>query len=170
MYQRILVCLNPSERTADVARAAADFASRYNAHVLLLCVHENPSVEKTPYSALSAISVIDQQSQQIEKCLREALQVFQQHNTLCDVCHNVGDPAEVILKTAREQCADVIVMGSYASKKWWAWLNKSVGEKVARHAPCTIVQVADQTAPESDRSRLIGGLGREAWGGLFLSD
>lgn len=170
MYERILVCIDNSERAASVARAAADLAVRYNAHVLLLCVHEPPQPEKLPYCALSAQSVISHEAEQQQKRAREAAEILQRNGVLFDLWQRTDNPADAILQTAKEQCIDLIVMGSREQHKGWAWLNKSVVQRVARHAPCTVMQVTDTQSRTRETGFLVGGLGREAWSGVGVSE
>lgn len=170
MYQRILVCLDSSKHSTAVACAAADLAARYNAHTLLLCVHAAEEPNRMPYSALSALSVIDEQSELLMRRAREAEQIFKERGTLCDVWHRTGDPVEIILQTAEEQCVDVIVMGSGEPKSRWAWLTTSIGELVTRKAPCNLLQVTDTSEPTPSTPIRIGGLGSEDWGGLVPTE
>jgi nucleotide-binding universal stress UspA family protein len=52
-----------------------------------------------------------------------------------------GDPAEVIIETARRQQADAIVMGRRGRGRLTGLLLGSVSQKVARLAPCAVVLV-----------------------------
>jgi nucleotide-binding universal stress UspA family protein len=52
-----------------------------------------------------------------------------------------GDPAEVIIETARRQQADAIVMGRRGRGRLAGLLLGSVSQKVASLAPCVVVLV-----------------------------
>jgi nucleotide-binding universal stress UspA family protein len=53
-----------------------------------------------------------------------------------------GDPAEEIVKAAKEVDADVIVMGTHSNRSIWDVLLGSVTEKVVKNAPCPVVAVS----------------------------
>ena len=53
-----------------------------------------------------------------------------------------GDPAEEIVKAAKEVGADVIVMGTHSNRSIWDVLLGSVTEKVVKNAPCPVVAVS----------------------------
>lgn len=55
-----------------------------------------------------------------------------------------GDPAEVILRVARETPADLVVMGTHGRTGLGRVLMGSVAEQVVRKAPCPVLTV---TAP-----------------------
>lgn len=49
-----------------------------------------------------------------------------------------GDPKVVVLDTAAECNADLIVLGSHGEKDWTRFLIGSVSEAVVRHAQCSV--------------------------------
>ena len=49
-----------------------------------------------------------------------------------------GDPKVVVLDTAAEWNADLIVLGSHGEKDWSRFLMGSVSEAVVRHAQCSV--------------------------------
>ncbi|MBN9119415.1 MAG: universal stress protein, partial [Planctomycetes bacterium] len=52
-----------------------------------------------------------------------------------------GDPAEMILRLARDASADIIVMGTHGSSGLTRLLVGSVAESVMRKAPCPVLTV-----------------------------
>ena len=52
-----------------------------------------------------------------------------------------GDPAEVLIETARRKRADAIVMGRRGRGRLAGLLLGSVSQKVASLAPCTVIVV-----------------------------
>jgi nucleotide-binding universal stress UspA family protein len=60
-----------------------------------------------------------------------------------------GSPAEEILRTAREEKADLIVMGTHGRTGFRHLLLGSVAEAVTRHAPCPVftVRIGFEAAP-----------------------
>ena len=53
----------------------------------------------------------------------------------------VGTPAEEILRVAREERVDLIIMGTHGRTSWRHLLLGSVAEEVTRHAPCPVFTV-----------------------------
>jgi|SRR5579872_899888 len=49
-----------------------------------------------------------------------------------------GDPKTVVIDTAEEWNADLIMLGSHGEKDWTRFLIGSVSEAVVRHAPCSV--------------------------------
>jgi nucleotide-binding universal stress UspA family protein len=60
-----------------------------------------------------------------------------------------GEPAEMILKLARDVSADVIVMGTHGSSGLTRLLVGSVAESVMRKAPCPVLTVRGSFRPSS---------------------
>src|SRR5262249_56418461 len=58
-----------------------------------------------------------------------------------------GDPVATILKTARERCCDLIVLGSHAAGGWQRWLRGSRVEKITQGAPCPVLVVREAMQP-----------------------
>jgi nucleotide-binding universal stress UspA family protein len=63
----------------------------------------------------------------------------------------VGRPAEEILRVAREEKVDLIVMGTHGRTGVRHLLLGSVAEAVSRHAPCPVftVRLGFEAAPEA---------------------
>lgn len=57
-----------------------------------------------------------------------------------------GDPAEQILQVAREEAVDLIVVGSHGRTGFQRFLLGSVSDKVASHAPCSVVIIKNPKA------------------------
>jgi nucleotide-binding universal stress UspA family protein len=66
----------------------------------------------------------------------------------------VGDPAEVICRTAREGKCDLIVMGTHGRTGLRRLLMGSVAEQVVRKAPCPVLAVK---TPLPDDAPAAGG-------------
>ncbi len=56
----------------------------------------------------------------------------------------VGKPAEEILRVAREEGVDLIVMGTHGHTGLRHLLLGSVAEEVTRHAPCPVFTIRCQ--------------------------
>ena len=128
---------------AEAALAwARDLAQQYAARVSLLHVVTDPRAEGvwTPEVYVPA----DAGTQ--ERMLREARERLQR--TLPEDEHSrfavtfdarIGNVAENILETAREQNVDLIVMGTHGRHGLAHLLLGSIAERVLRHATCPVL-------------------------------
>jgi len=65
---------------------------------------------------------------------------------------SIGNPPQVIVETAKEWNADLIVTGSHGRGFWKRMLLGSVSDAVVHHAPCSVLVIRDDcsenTQPE----------------------
>jgi nucleotide-binding universal stress UspA family protein len=60
-----------------------------------------------------------------------------------------GDPAEEIIRAAREFSFDLVVMGTHWRHGWRRWLEGSVAEAVLRAVSCPILVVKTDEHPQA---------------------
>ena len=88
--------------------------------------------------------------------LRELQETAQEGYGLdIDVDLSEGDPATEILKTARQRCCDLIVMGSHGRTGLRHYLMGNVAERVMRKAPCPVLTAQSPLKPELSTSGLF---------------
>jgi nucleotide-binding universal stress UspA family protein len=146
--ERILVGIDFSPEAEAAARTALTFARAFDAAVTLLHVHELPMM-------MSAI-VPGADNQSDGAVLRDAAEAqltsFRQRlqerdpralegGIAVESVVEGGLPAEVILRRARDDHFDLIVMGTHALTGLRRLLVGSVSESVIRDAPCPVVTV-----------------------------
>lgn len=72
-----------------------------------------------------------------------------EHNGLDVITHGeVGEPAEVIIKTARAMNVDAIVMSTHGRSGISRWLFGSVTTKVLNAAPCPVLVIPSREIQE----------------------
>ena len=137
---KVLIALDYDPTAQKVAEAGYAMAKSMNAKVFLLHVIGDPvnysSTAYSPIMGFTGYSDIGQLQLNIDEALHDAtsqyLDKISQHlgGETIEAIIEVGDYAELILKSAKDLHADVIVMGSHSQK----WLEKilvgSVTEKV----------------------------------------
>ena len=145
MARRIMHILVPTDFSpaAEAALAwAMDLAQQYAASVSLLHVVTDPGAVGvwTPEVYVPA----DARTQ--ERLLREArerlhraLPIDERNRFAVRFDARIGDVAENILETAREQNADLIVMGTHGRHGLAHLLLGSIAERVLRHATCPVL-------------------------------
>ena|SRR5262249_49924934 len=152
--QKILVPIDYSGDAYQALQCGASLAEKYGAQVILL--HAIPKAELTSPTASSYKEMspgiwtkhpimIDLQVK-----ARVELHLFAYKNFKgCMPVHvkvAVGKPAEEIVRVAREEGVDLIVMGTHGRTGVQHLLLGGVAEEVARHAPCPVFTVRSGAA------------------------
>ena len=134
---RILVGLDGSGRAESVLTAAIDLARKYNAK-LILCRSVGVPAEMPAEIWKDPVPLSDHLRQDAEKYLltnvpKVPAELFGGHRTLVEV----GTPWAGICQAAKEENADLIVIGSHG----YSGLDKILGTtaaKVVNHAHCSV--------------------------------
>jgi nucleotide-binding universal stress UspA family protein len=113
MFQKILVCVDGSERSIEAARIAAELAKVHKASLTLLHAFQLPSLkEPFPGAPTFASPLLEQYERDIKQAVIErTLPAISAVGEGYDVMEEIGDPIEVIARNAGNQGYDLIVMG-----------------------------------------------------------
>jgi nucleotide-binding universal stress UspA family protein len=146
MFHKILIPLDGSR----LAETAIDAAVKFDGSAILLVTaidlpkvpiygYEtlNPSLPTFEVDAQSIKSWAHAYLERVSEPLRE-----QGFEVSCVV--DVGDPEDVIVKTAAEQGADVIVMCTHGRTGVGRWLFGSVTHKVLGSAHCPVMVIPNR--------------------------
>ncbi|HEX9869737.1 MAG TPA: universal stress protein [Candidatus Tectomicrobia bacterium] len=156
--QNILVPVDYSDHSCQALQWGASLAEKYGARLLLLHVVPAAVEDVSPQGAQSMspgpyyyevpapgvwirhpLILAFEEEAQVElhafarKALKEAVPV--------QVKVAVGKPAEEILRIAREESVDLIVMGTHGRTGIRHLLLGSVAEAIVRYAPCPVCMV-----------------------------
>jgi nucleotide-binding universal stress UspA family protein len=130
--QNILVAIDYSDDSQQALHWGADLAGKYGATLLVL------HVQPTSFAREDHIRQLhDFASRQLKAQVPLRVTVA------------VGEPAEEILRVAREEWIDLIVMGTHGRTGVRHLLFGSVAEEVTRQAPCPVFTVRMGTATAS---------------------
>ncbi|MCR4400625.1 MAG: universal stress protein [Syntrophomonadaceae bacterium] len=144
MFKKILVPIDGSDQSAEAARIAVTLASRFGAQVQLLHVISLPAYDYPDMSQVEP-AFISQALESWEALGRQYLEQALGECQSCDVKTSVelawGNPAKVIVDTAREGGYDLIVIGSRGLGNLSGLLLGSVSDRVLRTAPCPVLVV-----------------------------
>lgn len=152
-FKKILWPTDFSEPSYRALKAADELASHFSAQLMLL--HVIPPVPgQPPYPdppvASSITEPLYQQTIALEaEDLLEDLvaqMVGKQVQALTLVV--TGDPAEEILRVAREKQADLIIIATHGRTGWRRLAFGSVAEQVVRHSPCPALTIV---APQVEK-------------------
>jgi nucleotide-binding universal stress UspA family protein len=157
--QKILVPIDYSENSQRALHWGASLAEKYGGELLLLHVIPKAVDEVypegggfvSPASSFSEVKTPDPQSFRqpliidLVDTAHTELHDFAEKNqtdiTAEQAVVAVGRPAEEILRVAREEEIDLIVMGTHGRTGVRHLLLGSVAEAVTRHAPCPVFTV-----------------------------
>ena len=136
--ERILVPTDLSAGSDQAIEYALVLAQRFGAHLTLLHVYKEPyAVEylRGPHAADAVAKERLYFKQRLESLAKELKKVYAD----CDFEFRDGQPCEEIVKVAKEQDADLIVISTHR----YDWLTRLAygchAEEILRHAPCPLL-------------------------------
>ena len=171
MIKKILVPVDGSEHSVKAVELASDLASKYDAEIVLIHVllrgHMPDGLKKAleievgkraaggdnvvnlPQEIMARVGSKEDTQLSIEelnfvgKYVLSHVAAICQDKGIAKVERRVeeGDPAKVIIKTAEDTNADMIVLGNRGLSDFQGMLVGSVSHKVSHHAKCTCVTV-----------------------------
>ncbi len=146
--ERIVAAVDGSAASLNAVDRAADLASKYDAELVLFAVAQEfspvMSADLQAYARLEHIEApfsglgLDR-AQTVLAGARLAARA--KGATRISQKSAVGDPAEEIIALAKDQHADLIVIGSRGHGRLAGLLLGSVAQKVLAHASCPVLVV-----------------------------
>ena len=145
MLEKILVAVDGSEYSQKALELACQLAGKFDGSLHILHVPQGAAADRV--MVLGGASVmIHAGREQIEKAGRtliEAARKIAEERLPGKVTTELrgGDPAEEIVKSAKENASDCIVLGTRGLGDFGGLLLGSVSHKVNHSAPCTCITV-----------------------------
>ncbi|HVN42879.1 MAG TPA: universal stress protein [Steroidobacteraceae bacterium] len=137
-YRNILLCLDLTEDSEKIAERAKDVAARYGAKITLLHVVEYVPVEPMGEALLPAVQIEGELIERAKKRMEElAAKMALQSSERMVLAGNIK--AEVV-RIAREQASDLIVIGS-RERHGMSILFNFTEDTVLHAAPCDVLAV-----------------------------
>jgi len=136
MYQNILLAYDGSPGGSEALAQAKNLASMSGATVRLLAIID-PSETML---VVEGMSFIPDNHRPVTQSMLDA-GVGRLQSAGCTATNDVryGNPAEQIVRTAREMNADLIVVGHRDQGTLARLLNGSVGASILHHPPCSVL-------------------------------
>jgi nucleotide-binding universal stress UspA family protein len=158
MFCKILLCVNDSPLSDQIAHVAADLARRYKAEVVVLSVLDPSRFACTPYSGLEAISMVDRHSRTLADTGQRIRAAFEGMGIVNRLLVLPGRTAETVLEVAHQEGVDLIVMGGETKSRLRAAMEGSLWADIARTAPCNVLRVSpkEEEAPVERPNRRPG--------------
>ena len=141
--KRILVPTDFSDPSDVALRYGVGFAETFGAHLHLLHVVERP-IEQQWAAELAMVAAIDVEAEARAKsdaALSELLTKAERERFAARLVTVTGAPFAEIVRYARRENIDLIVMGTHGRAALAHLLIGSVAENVVRKAPCPVLTV-----------------------------
>jgi nucleotide-binding universal stress UspA family protein len=133
----ILVPTDFSDLSDSGFEVAAQLAERFDLGITLVHAYRAPSPPFEPARQWS----IEDREEAAQEWMDEAVSEARLRYPRCEGVVVCGDPCTVILTTARERAACMIVIGSHCRRGLSRWVLGSVARQVGRTSPVPVVIV-----------------------------
>jgi hemerythrin-like domain-containing protein/nucleotide-binding universal stress UspA family protein len=160
VYQHLLVPLDDTPLSTAHVTVTVELAKSMGARITFF--HANPDWTSTGDGALVMVvnpALFSKVSLgETNTVLMKATAAANAAGVPCTaLAHTSDHPADAIVRVARDQACDLIVMASHGPVSGWSsWLRDSQTERVLRHAPVALlVTRVEAERPLSDRERAL---------------
>jgi nucleotide-binding universal stress UspA family protein len=149
-WKRICCAVDLSEPSRFAMEEAAELASRLQADLTLLYVHEaDPASAQAPVSLPDLVKQTDTAKERLLSFWRGDAEVIAGRTV--HSASLTGRPDEEILRFVRDGCFDLLVVGTHGRSGLKRLVLGSVAERVLRHAECPVLVIRGSTS-EVDES------------------
>ena len=146
-FRKILCPTDFSEPSYNALNAANELSLHFSATLVL--VHVVPLVIDIPTSAdFYTPSDVEAAQARAKETLQEVVEKRISEKVRIRTKVVVGDPGDEIVRTAADENAGIIVIGTHGLTGWRRFIFGSVAEKVVRLAPCPVLTI--QPPPKED--------------------
>ena len=140
MLNKILVAFDGSQQSYKAFDFALDMSRLCPGaapEIIVISVAQPPE----PIDIVEMDAVIDSATQHYEQLFKELQNKAKERNIEIKSEVVVGHPADQIVRYAKENNADIILVGQKGKSKIESWLLGSVSKRVATYAPCSVTIV-----------------------------
>ncbi|QSR87554.1 universal stress protein [Candidatus Methylacidiphilum infernorum] len=131
--EKILVGYDGSEKAKKALSLALKMAKVWGSKITVLAVIHTPEFDQDTQFDLERRKIVSELQWAMEKAGEEKVDL--------EIKTTMGDPADNIIRLAREGKFDLVVLGRRGLSRIGYWLTGSVSERVLRHSPCSILIV-----------------------------
>lgn len=137
----ILVPVDFSPNSETALDYAVELAGKLDAKVYILNVIALSGLGVPELGAALAPTVIDSMVRDSEAALAKLADARRSQAKIADTLLRTGDARDIIIHTAEEVSADLIVMGTHGRRGVGRALLGSVAESVLRTSPCPVLTI-----------------------------
>ena len=152
-WKRICCAIDFAEPSRAAMEEGADLARRFEADLVLVHVRvpPPPAASDVLVSSRGAMQVeAEEQVKTLEEWRAEA---GRRAGRPAQARVLSGDPAAEVLRHAREERCDLLVVGTHGRTGLSRMVLGSVAERIVRQAECPVLVVHDRRSLEKDRER-----------------
>jgi universal stress protein A len=150
--QRVLVATDFSDSSIAAVRQAMELACAFHARFDVLHVVEEPYGYVGNFHGY--LPEVDAFRETLNNAARSQLNAVLTADEIdryrAQLHLRTGTPSVEIVRFAKDQAVDLIVIGTHGRGPVWHALLGSVAEKVVRHAHCAVLTVRTPNASHSD--------------------
>ena len=140
MLKRILIAFDGSQQSYkafDFALEISRLCPGAAPEIIVISVAQPPE----PIDIVEMDAVIDSATQHYEELFKRLRERAKERGVEIKTEIAVGHPADQIIKYAKENSTDLVVVGQKGKSKIENWLLGSVSKRVATYSPCTVTIV-----------------------------
>jgi nucleotide-binding universal stress UspA family protein len=135
---RILLAMEDSKFSEAALQALLGQFRPEDVEVLVLSVVAPPTLSAPPQMEAEYVPEMDDEVSHTQELVEAAAKRLRAAGFETVASARVGEAREIILESAEEYHADLILLGSHGRKGLGRFLLGSVAESVARHAHCSV--------------------------------
>ncbi len=142
MYKKILVASDGSLYARKAIDKSADIAKRYKSELTIITVIPHPmnafgmfGIEEL---GAEAYEILKKKGNNI---IREAKEQLKEYDVILNYVLEYGNPGDTIVRYAKKNSFDLIVVGSHGYGEVMAHMLGSVSDRVNHHAHCSVLIV-----------------------------
>ena len=137
MFSKILVAIDGSTSAKRAFAQSLYLASKCDSRLEI--VHVVPC--EFGGDSVNTFELVEELKTKGKKILEQCKKIAARNNISIKTTSELGDPAKIIIKLAKSNDYDLIVMGSRGRGAFKELLLGSVTQKVAHHAKCPVMVV-----------------------------
>ena len=137
MFSKILVAIDGSTSAKRAFAQSLYLASKCDSRLEI--VHVVPC--EFGGDSVNTFELVEELKTKGKKILEQCKKIAARNNISIKTTSELGDPAKIIIKLAKSNDFDLIVMGSRGRSAFKELLLGSVTQKVAHHAKCPVMVV-----------------------------
>jgi len=140
MFKKIVVGFDGSEQSYkafDFALNMSLLCPGASAEITVLSVAQPPE----PADIVEVDAVIDSATQHYEQLFKELKEKAKDRNLQIKAEVVAGHPADQIVRYAKDNKCDMVIVGQTGRSRVGTWLLGSVSKRVSTYSPCTVIIV-----------------------------
>jgi nucleotide-binding universal stress UspA family protein len=135
MRKSVVIAYDGSEAAKRALERAVELGTNGSQIQIVAVAHLMPQVK-------GAATVVDPiEVEHVRQELAEAVKFLEKHGVTSKAIEGHGDPADVIVRAAKDADADLVIVGTSGRGAIGRSLLGSVSTKVVHHAPCDVLVV-----------------------------